>query len=92
MSRSCRMMAVTAVAMLAIGLAAATAEARSGHSPGTGGRKATPVPATAVVDWNATAVATVRGAMPPKFQLEGDLYMSYVQASVYDAVVSIANA
>ena len=83
-------MAVTAVAMLAIGLAAGTAEARSGHSPGTGGRKATPVPATAVVDWNATAVATVRAAMPAKFQIESDLYMSYVQASVYDAVVKIA--
>jgi len=90
MFRSCRMMAATAVALLAIALAAGTADARSGHSPRGGGGNAAPVPATAVLDWNATAVATVRGAMPAKFQIEGDLYMSYVQAAVYDAVVSIA--
>ena len=89
MFRSCRMMAATAVALLAIALAAGTADARSGHSPRPGGGNAVPVPATAVLDWNATAVATVRGAMPAKFQLESDLYMAYVQASVYDAVVSI---
>ena len=89
MFRSCRMMAATAVALLAIALAAGTADARSGHSPRAGGGNAAPVPATAVLDWNATAVATVRGAMPAKFQLESDLYMAYVQASVYDAVVSI---
>lgn len=90
MFRSCRIMAATAVALLAIALAAGTADARAGHSPRTGGGNAPPVPATAVLNWNATAVATVRGAMPAKFQLEGDLYMSYVQAAVYDAVVSIA--
>ena len=48
------------------------------------------MPATAVVDWNATALATVRGAMPAKFQIEGDLYMSYTQTAVYDAVTKIA--
>ena len=89
MFRSCRMMAALAVALLAIALAAGSAEARPGHSPQAGGGKPAPVPATAVLDWNATAVATVRGAMPAKFQLESDLYMAYVQASVYDAVVSI---
>jgi hypothetical protein len=83
------MMAALAVALLAIALAAGPAEARPGHSPRAGGAKPAPVPATAVLDWNATAVATVRGAMPAKFQLESDLYMAYVQASVYDAVVSI---
>ncbi len=46
-------------------------------------------PATAS-DWNKIAVATVRAAgPPPKFQLEGLIYMSYVQASVYDAVTKI---
>jgi hypothetical protein len=89
MSRSWRMMIVVAVALPAIGLAAGSAGARSGH-PGGGPWKAAPVPATAVLDWNATAVATVRNAMPAKFQLEGDLYMAYVQAAVYDAVVTIA--
>jgi hypothetical protein len=46
-------------------------------------------PATAIA-WNQIAVATVRAAGPPaKFQLEGLIYMSYVQASVYDAVTKI---
>jgi hypothetical protein len=89
MFRSYRMMAAMAVALLTIALAAGTADARSGHSPRGGGGNAAPVPATAVLDWNATAVATVRGAMPAKFNLEGLLYMAYAQAAVYDAVVSI---
>jgi hypothetical protein len=89
MFRSRRMMVAVAVALLAIGTAAGTAEARSGHAR-PGPWNAAPVPRTAVVDWNAMAVATVRAATPMKFQLEGDLYMAYVQAAVYDAVVSIA--
>lgn len=83
-----RVIAITAITWLALGVTAAAAVARSDRS-GTGHWDATPVPATAVLDWNATAVATVRAAMPPKFNLEGDLYMAYVQAAVYDAVVSI---
>jgi hypothetical protein len=43
----------------------------------------------AVLDWNQTAVSTVRSATPPKFQPEGLIYMSYVQAAVYDAVTKI---
>jgi hypothetical protein len=43
----------------------------------------------AVLDWNQTAVTTVRSATPPKFQPEGLVYMSYVQAAVYDAVTKI---
>jgi hypothetical protein len=55
-------------------------------------RPAAPTPATAVVTWNKIAVATVRN--PPsgpgaKFQTEGLIYMSYVQAAVYDAVAKI---
>jgi hypothetical protein len=46
------------------------------------------VPATAL-DWNKIAVATVRAATPAKAQVEGLIYMSYVQASVYDAVTKI---
>ena len=54
-------------------------------------------PATAS-DWNKIAVDTVRAArvieplgtaMRPLYQLEGLIYMSYVQASVYDAVTKI---
>jgi hypothetical protein len=40
-------------------------------------------------DWNIIAVNTVRAATPAKFQVEGLIYMSYVQASVYDAVTKI---
>ena len=35
------------------------------------------------------AVDTVRAATPAKFQIEGALYMTYVQAAVYDAVAAI---
>ena len=80
---------VAAVVWAVIAAAAGGAEARSGHS-GTRHGEVAPVPATAVLDWNAAAVATVRAALPAKFQLESDLYMAYVQASVYDAVVKIA--
>jgi hypothetical protein len=45
-------------------------------------------PATAL-GWNTIAVNTVRAAAPAKFQVEGLIYMSYVQASVYDAVTKI---
>jgi len=41
-----------------------------------------------VLDWNSIAVDTVRAATPAKFQIEGQLYMTYVQAAVYDAVVA----
>ena len=42
-----------------------------------------------VLDWNVIAVDTVRAATPAKFQIEGQIYMTYVQAAVYDAVSSI---
>jgi hypothetical protein len=42
-----------------------------------------------VLDWNVIAVDTVRAATPAKFQIEGQLYMTYVQAAVYDAVAAI---
>ena len=84
-----RRIVVGAAVWAVIAGAAGASEARSGHH-GTGRGEGSPVPATAVLDWNAAAVATVRGAVPAKFQLESDLYMAYVQASVYDAVVKIA--
>ena len=43
----------------------------------------------AALDWNLIAVNTVRAATPAKFQIEGALYMTYVQAAVYDAVAAI---
>jgi hypothetical protein len=43
-----------------------------------------------VLTWNTNAVNAVRASAPTKFQVEGLIYMSYVQASVYDAVTKIA--
>jgi hypothetical protein len=40
-------------------------------------------------DWNIIAVNTVRTPALAKAQVEGLIYMSYVQASVYDAVTKI---
>jgi hypothetical protein len=57
-------------------------------------------PATVALDWNANAVAAVRAAMVmepagtaprPLYQTEGLLYMSYVQAAVYDAATKVGH-
>ena len=62
--------------------------------PGSG------APATVALEWNANAVAAVRsasvvdppGTAPrPLYQTEGLLYMSYVQAAVYDAATKIGH-
>jgi hypothetical protein len=89
MFRPWRMIVVAAIAAAALGVMAGGSEARPGHW-GTGRWHAAPEPPTAVLAWNATALATVRAAVPLKSQIESDLYMSYVQASVYDAVTKIA--
>jgi hypothetical protein len=89
MLRLWRRIVVAAIVSVVVGAAAGGVQAGSAHDRG-GGWNPAPTPATAVLDWNTTAVATVRAAVPPKFQLESDLYLTYVQASVYDAVVKIA--
>ena len=43
--------------------------------------------AAVILEWNTTAVNTVRAGVP--FQAEGMIYMTYVQAAVYDAVTAI---
>ncbi len=48
-----------------------------------------PVPPDAVLTWNTNAVNAVRASSPSKFQVEGLIYMSYVQAAVYDAVTKL---
>jgi hypothetical protein len=58
-------------------------------STATSAPRHTTIASTAAIDWNNIAIATVRGESPALFQLEGLIYMSYVQASVYDAVVKI---
>src|SRR6201993_4764382 len=46
-------------------------------------------PADAVLIWNANAVKAVRASTPTKVQTDGMVYMSYVQAAVYDAVTKL---
>jgi hypothetical protein len=71
------LVAVPAAAAAALWVASATA-----HKP----PPAPPIPPDAVLTWNANAVNVVRASSPSKFQPEGLIYMSYVQAAVYDAV------
>src|SRR5215475_3401795 len=52
-------------------------------------QKASAVSADAVLTWNTNAVNAVRASSPSKFQVEGLIYMSYVQAAVYDAVTKL---
>jgi hypothetical protein len=78
------------IAIASVAIAATPDVAGAGPSRAGGEREhSAPIPATAVVDWNTIAVTTVRGSLPAKFQIESDLYMGYVQAAVYDAVVKI---
>ena len=42
------------------------------------------------LDWNLNAVNAIRASTPAKFPAESVLYMSYVQAAVYDAATKIA--
>src|SRR5256885_12413777 len=70
------LLSVTAV-VLAVGAGAGQSSRMSAESSAN------------VLAWNLIAVSTVRAAAPAKAQVEGLVYMSYVQASVYDAVTKI---
>ena len=85
MKRTNRRAAAVAVVLGAVALAFGT----SGPSAAPVVTSKTTVSSQAVLDWNVIAVNTVRGATPAKFQIEGQLYMTYVQAAVYDAVAAI---
>jgi hypothetical protein len=78
---------LTALALLSL-LVLATAASLPAASPKH--HHAAAVPPDAVLTWNANAVAAVRASAPTKSQTEGFIYMSYVQAAVYDAVTKIA--
>ena len=86
---------VPVVAVLALAASASASADRSSVAA-----SAAPLSAQVALDWNANAVAAVRAATttdgvpfgaPPRslFQIEGLIYMSYVQAAVYDAVTKI---
>jgi hypothetical protein len=74
---------VAAVAATAVALLASTSASAVQASPSP------PIPPNAVLTWNTYAVNAVRASSPSKFQVEGLIYMSYVQASVYDAVTKL---
>jgi hypothetical protein len=67
----------------------ASSSAKTAHGSG--------VPAQVALDWNVNAVNTIRAAVTtidsatprPLYQTEGLIYLSYVQAAVYDADVAI---
>ena len=69
-------------ATLMVGALRSTASA----SPPSGGG----LSAQVTLDWNLNAVTAVRSSLPSKFQVEGEIYMAYAQAAVYDAVTKIS--
>ena len=72
-----------------VGILVVTATvALSAASAKTRKRRATLAP-DAVVTWNTYAVNAVRASIPTKVQTDGMVYMSYVQAAVYDAVTKL---
>ncbi len=72
--------------ILAMAVAVAlTASSALAHKPPA----VEPVPPDAVLTWNTYAVNAVRLSSPSKFQVEGLIYMAYVQAAVYDAVTKL---
>jgi hypothetical protein len=73
----------TSVVLAIAAIAAATAGASTRTHGASGGSP------TTAIDWNKIAVDTVRAAAPAKAQVEGLIYMTYVQVSVYDAVTKI---
>jgi hypothetical protein len=89
---------VVAAALVLTAFAAATTHARAVK---TSQSSQAPVSAQVALEWNAIAVDAVRAARTtdgvppgapsprPLFQPEGLLYLSYVQAAVYDAVTHL---
>ncbi len=47
------------------------------------------IPPDAVLTWDTYTVNAVRASQPTKVQTDGMVYMSYVQAAVYDAVTKL---
>jgi hypothetical protein len=74
-------------ALLAAGIALAVCPAVAASAGTTGKAAAALPPGNTVVQWNKIAEDTVVGS--GAFQTEGLIYMSYVSAAVYDAVVAI---
>jgi hypothetical protein len=88
-----KMRKVQPKALLIVGIlvvAAIVATTASLSAASTRTRKQTPVSPDAVLIWNTNTVNAVRASTPTKVQTDGMVYMSYVQAAVYDAVTKIS--
>src|ERR1051325_10128705 len=83
-SSQLRVLAVTVV-LGALGLVLGVTGPNASSSRAAGAT----IPPQVALDWNTIAVNTVRAAVPSKFQIEGTIYMAYVQGAVYDAVTAI---
>ena len=79
----------TSVLVAAVAAATAAALLASSSAPAVHASPAPSLPPDAVLTWNSNAVNAVRASSPAKFQVEGIIYMSYVQAAVYDAVTKL---
>jgi hypothetical protein len=75
------------LALIVLGVAAVAATVSFGASART--QRKTPIPPDAVVTWDTYAVNAVRTSVPTKVQTDGMVYMSYVEAAVYDAVTKL---
>lgn len=64
----------------------------SGSGASSAAQNAAKLSAETAIDWNKIAVNTVLSSSlsPTKFQIEGLVYMSYVQAAEYNAVTAIS--
>jgi len=74
--------------LIVMGILAVTAALSLSAASATTKKEASVSP-EAVLTWNTNAVKAVRASSPTKFQTDGMVYMSYVQAAVYDAVTKL---
>jgi hypothetical protein len=81
-----RTLALRVVGLLAMSIVVAIAALAGASARAHGASEGSAATATL---WNSIAVTTVRAPSLAKAQVEGLIYMSYVQASVYDAVTKI---
>jgi PAP2 superfamily len=79
------------IAVLAIACAGLTVGI-TGSGASRARQNGTKISAQTAIDWNKIAVSAVLSTSlsPTKFQLEGLIYMSYVQAAEYNAVTAIS--
>ena len=74
--------------LLGVGIAAVLASPLSATAAHAVVRSSTPAEnASVVADWNAIGVTTLVGDTTPRPASEQTLYMAFLQAAIYDAVV-----